>query len=364
MAAASPDDGSKNRSVSIENTVQQHEGNALQANEVGTVNFHARASQLPHELPRDVPGFAGRDDELARLDELLAEHGDRGSPIVITGPDGVGKTALALHWAHRNSGAFPDGEIYLDLGGVEPEDALATALRSLGDHPNADAPTAERSRHYRSRLHGKRMLVLLDDARDAAQIRSLLPNDNASLVLLTSRDDLADLAGDPARISLAARPGSAMPGGPPVPDLPEAEPAPVAPDGPPYDVFVSHAAEDGDWVREFVAALRARGVRVVHDVLLPGDRRAHAVELAIAESRHGLLVFSRAAMADEWVREEYEVLLGRSARTGRRFIPVVIDDVQLPSFAGGRYTCDFRGGSSRSRDDQFDRLVRALTRGS
>ncbi len=227
MGTASPEEG-KNTSAgageprgeddngtadaTLHNTVHQEQGNTVQAREVGSVHIHGRSRQVPHELPPGLGEFAGRADELARLDEVLG-HQDHGSPVVITGPAAAGKTALAVHWASRSD--FRDGEIFLGLGGdgarpVQPEEALASALRSLGDHAGAQAPTLdELSRRYRSALRGQRMLVLLDDVRDVAQVRALLPNDGASLVLLTSRDELDGLPGQPARITLRPRPDAA-----------------------------------------------------------------------------------------------------------------------------------------------------------
>lgn len=167
-------------------------------------------------------------------------------------------------------------------------------------------------------------------------------------VTLTSRDDQAAITGDAPRSTRATQPDSA----PPDP--------PTEPDDQGYDVFVSYAAEDADWVEEFVGHLRGHGVAVAHDVLLPGDQRAHTVERAILASKHGLLVFSQAAMDDGWIREEYEILLKRSHDTGQRFIPVVIDEVTLPLFASIRGTCDFRGVSARGYSARIDRLLRAL----
>lgn len=365
----SPRDEDAANDADVRNTVHQQQGNTVQAKEVGSVHIHGGSRQVPHELPPAVREFAGRADELARLDEVLAQHSDHGSPIVITGPAAAGKTALAVHWAGRSD--FRDGEIFLDLGGngaktVQPEDALASALRSLGDHAGARAPTLdELSRRYRSALRGQRMLVLLDNVRDVAQARPLLPNDGASLVLLTSRDELDGLPGDPARIRLRPRP-DAVPESPPVTgspvtgspvtDLPKADP----PAEHRHDVFVSYADEDADWVHEFVEHLAARGVAVAHDVLLPGDQRAHTVARAIVDSKQGLLVFSRTALDDGWIREEYATLLQRSVETGQRFIPVVIDDVSLPPFASTRSPCIFHGAADKDYERQIDRLLRAL----
>ncbi len=125
-------------------------------------------------------------------------------------------------------------------------------------------------------------------------------------------------------------------------------------------MFISYADEDAGWVHEFVEHLTARGVSVAHDVLLPGDQRAHTVGRAIIDSEHGLLVFSRTALEDGWIREEYEVLLQRSVETGQRFIPVVIDDVALPAFASTRRPCHLHDVTANEYERELDRLLRAL----
>jgi tetratricopeptide (TPR) repeat protein len=164
---------------------------------------------VPRELPADVYGFTGRDSALAELDKLVGDA-ERGSAVVITavsGTAGVGKTALAVHWAHRVADRFTDGQLYVDLRGyhpgqpMTPEDALATLLGSLGVS-GADLPldVAGRAARYRTVLAGRRMLVLLDNAHTADQVRPLLPGTASCLVVVTSRSDLAGLvARDGAR---------------------------------------------------------------------------------------------------------------------------------------------------------------------
>ncbi|MBO3748312.1 tetratricopeptide repeat protein [Streptosporangiaceae bacterium NEAU-GS5] len=148
---------------------------------------------VPRQLPADVYGFTGRAGALAELDAI--------SPTaVISGTAGVGKTALAVHWAHRAADRFPDGQLYLDLRGYDPErpvspdDALAAFLRGLGV-PAAEVPAdlAERAARYRTALAGRHVLVVLDNAHGADQVRPLLPGAPGCLTLVTSRDDLAGL---------------------------------------------------------------------------------------------------------------------------------------------------------------------------
>lgn len=171
---------------------------------IPAANAAAGASR-PAQLPLDVAGFTGRDADLRRLDELLsAPVGDAPTrTVVITairGTAGVGKTALAVHWAHRVAHDFPDGQLYVNLRGYDPEqpmrpaDALARFLVALGV-PERDIPLDddERAARYRSELADRRMLIVLDNAGNVAQVRPLLPGSGSSLVLVTSRDSLAGL---------------------------------------------------------------------------------------------------------------------------------------------------------------------------
>ena len=158
----------------------------------------------PAQLPPDVRGFAGRDTELTALDTIVAEAGTEPTAVVITavsGTAGVGKTALAVHWARQVAERFGDGQLYLNLRGFDPDGAVvspAEAVRALLDSlglpaeripAGVDAQTAL----YRTLLNGRRMLVLLDNARDADQVRPLLPGAPGCLVLVTSRDQLTGL---------------------------------------------------------------------------------------------------------------------------------------------------------------------------
>jgi DNA-binding SARP family transcriptional activator len=193
---------------------------------------------LPAQLPADVHAFTGRQDELAELDRLLAGPGPAGLPglqglpgraglagpgglagpaaaagaataageptavviAAISGTAGVGKTALAVRWAHRTRDRFPDGQLYVDLRGYDPEqpvsatDALAGFLTALGV-PAAEIPPAvdDRAARFRTEITGRRLLLLLDNAATVDQVRPLLPGAASCFVLVTSRDSLAGL---------------------------------------------------------------------------------------------------------------------------------------------------------------------------
>lgn len=151
----------------------------------------------PAQLPHDVRGFAGRDAELARLDEAT---GGPGAGIwVLTGIAGVGKTALAVRWAHRVRDRFPDGQLYLDLRGFDadhepltPAVAVTHLLRALGTDPRTIPPDPSgQFALWRSLLADKHLLLLLDNARATAQVIPLLPP--SGTVLVTSRLRLGDL---------------------------------------------------------------------------------------------------------------------------------------------------------------------------
>jgi tetratricopeptide (TPR) repeat protein/transcriptional regulator with XRE-family HTH domain len=159
---------------------------------------------VPRELPGVVGHFTGREGELTALSRLLdADDQSLAGTVVISaigGTAGVGKTALAIRWAHQVADRFGDGQLYVNLRGYDPDqpvtpaDALAGFLRALGV-PGQEVPDEieERARLYRSRLAGRRVLVVLDNARDGEQVRPLLPGEPGCLVLITSRDVLSGL---------------------------------------------------------------------------------------------------------------------------------------------------------------------------
>src|ERR1700722_12669333 len=168
------------------------------------------AVTVPRQLPTRVPHFAGRAGELALLDGVLdaavssSAAGTTGVVIsAIGGTAGVGKTALALHWAHQVAHRFPDGQLYANLRGfdtvnagpVDPADVLRGFLDALGVYPKRLPTDADGlAALYRSVLAGRRMLVLLDNAADVAQVRPLLPASPDCLVIVTSRRELAALS--------------------------------------------------------------------------------------------------------------------------------------------------------------------------
>jgi DNA-binding SARP family transcriptional activator len=150
--------------------------------------------RAPRELPGDVAGFTGRVELLSRLDAQARTA----TIITVTGGPGVGKTAIAVHWAHRVADEFPDGQLFVDLRGftapLRPIAVLATFLRALGI-PAAQVPVdePEAAALFRSVVADRRMLILLDNAHSAEQVRPLLPGTRGSLVLVTSRDRLTGL---------------------------------------------------------------------------------------------------------------------------------------------------------------------------
>ncbi|MDT3395828.1 tetratricopeptide repeat protein [Streptomyces sp. B1866] len=183
----------------------------MQARDVsGGVHFHhgGRPGQpdnpKPRQLPGDVREFVNRADELQRLNAVLTDDG--GEPLVVSvyviaGTAGVGKTSLALRWAHQAQQYFPDGQLYVNLRGYDPgtpvtaQEALHRFLTALGVPPRGIPADQEAAAAlYRSLLAGRRMLVVLDNAATAAQVRPLLPGAAGCLAVVTSRSTLSGLA--------------------------------------------------------------------------------------------------------------------------------------------------------------------------
>ncbi len=155
----------------------------------------------PRQLPAGITDFAGRAGDLELLSDLLPGDDDSGAVKValVTGAGGLGKTTLAVHAAHRLRPHFPDGQLYANLLGASsqpqaPADVLARFLRDLGV-PSAQIPVDEdeRAALVRGRLTGRRVLMLLDNARDSAQVRPLLPGSASCAVIVTTRSRLPDL---------------------------------------------------------------------------------------------------------------------------------------------------------------------------
>jgi DNA-binding SARP family transcriptional activator len=158
----------------------------------------------PAQLPADLPSFAGREPELSQVAQLLGPGGACPAVAVcaIDGMAGIGKTTFAIHWAHRIAKHFADGQLYLNLHGFDPSgaatapaDALYALLYSLGV-PASYIPDGldARAGLYRSVLAGKRVLIVLDNARDVPQVRPLLPGRPGCLIIVTSRHPLIGLA--------------------------------------------------------------------------------------------------------------------------------------------------------------------------
>jgi DNA-binding SARP family transcriptional activator len=172
----------------------------------GTADAAGQPAQgsCPAQLPADIGDFTGRETHIAHLCALLVGGETPGSSgavriAVVNGAGGLGKTTLAVHAAHRVREEFPDGQLYVDLLGAsaqpaEPGEVLARFLRDLGvAGDKVPARDDERAALYRTRLTGRRVLILLDNAQDAAQVRSLLPGSSSCAVLVTTRNRTPDL---------------------------------------------------------------------------------------------------------------------------------------------------------------------------
>lgn len=194
-----------------------HTTSRLAASARAEIDRHApEPTVAPRQLPAAPPHFAGREAELAALDRIADEAATPGGAVVVSaigGTAGIGKTTLAVHWSRGAADRFPDGHLYVNLRGYDPGAPLtpAEAVRGFLDAfavPPKEIPTTfdGQTGLYRSLLAGKRMLVLLDNARDAEQVRPLLPAAAGCLALVTSRDRLTSLiAGEgahPLRLDL------------------------------------------------------------------------------------------------------------------------------------------------------------------
>jgi tetratricopeptide (TPR) repeat protein len=187
--------GSVNRVVS--SVVGDVAGAVVQAGSIsGGVVVHQAAWQtvVPWQLPRSRTGFVGRKEQLAALDALVEDR-DAVGILVVDGMAGVGKSSLVVHWAHRCADQFPDGQLYVDLRGfdpasvpMEPGEAIRAFLDALGV-PGGVWPVGldRQVGLYRSLLAGRRMLVVLDNARDSEQVVRLLPGSPSCRVVITSR---------------------------------------------------------------------------------------------------------------------------------------------------------------------------------
>lgn len=158
----------------------------------------------PRQLPAAGRHFTGRTEELRQLSKIADSTADGEQPTiaVLTGPGGIGKTSLAVHWGHRSADRFPDGQLYVDLRGFGPgrrpgkaSETVSYLLTALGVGIEQQPSTLDaKTGLYRTLMAGRQMLLILDNARDAAQVRPLLPGSGRSLVIVTSRSPLTSLA--------------------------------------------------------------------------------------------------------------------------------------------------------------------------
>jgi tetratricopeptide (TPR) repeat protein len=197
-------------------------GHPLPAGHDDHVTPREPPATVPRQLPAATRHFTGRAAELEALTTMLADGTDTGAVVIsaIDGTAGIGKTALALHWAHHVAQRFPDGQLYVNLRGFDPTGSPvkpADAIRGFLDAfevPAERIPVAldAQANLYRSLIAGRRMLVVLDNARDSDQVRPLLPGSAGALVIVTSRNSLTSLvAGEgayPLTIDLLSVPES------------------------------------------------------------------------------------------------------------------------------------------------------------
>lgn len=182
------------------------------------------AGQRPAQMPAGVGHFAGRESDLAALTAALPEPGADPRVVLISGAGGLGKTALAVRWAHHVAGRFPDGQVFVDLHGsakreatpdaegaaLHPDAAVGAALAALGVPADRQpAGVEERAALFRTRLYHQRVLLVADDAGTVAQLLPLVPPTSGSLLVATSRNRLPALAAHHEVRTLALRPLSA-----------------------------------------------------------------------------------------------------------------------------------------------------------
>ncbi|ONK16058.1 helix-turn-helix domain-containing protein [Streptomyces sp. MP131-18] len=192
-------------------------GKLLLAHRLAGAGPAPRAARRPSQLPPDTSHFTGRRSQLEQLGLIAAPRPHsrrRAMVLLVDGMPGVGKTALALRWAHRNAAAFGDGILFHDLRAYGPagrpaptEELLAASLRALGvDRAAIPESPEERSALFRTLLDGRHMLVVLDNAASADQVRALLPGAPGCVVLVTSRNRLAGLVARDGAVRLSLRP--------------------------------------------------------------------------------------------------------------------------------------------------------------
>ena len=246
---------------------------------------------VPRQLPRPAPFLVGRERELAALETARSGPRPPGSPlVVITGPAGSGKTGLALWWLHQLTAEYPDGQLFVDLRGfaqeppVEPVDALGQLLRATTTGP-VPASGEEAAALWRSTTQSRRLILFLDNVRDAGQVRPLLLGSSAALVVVTSRSRLTGLVPDgavsraigPLDASASARLLASVLGEPRV----AAEPAAA-------DQLVTHCAglPLALWITAARLATRP-GARLA-DAIVPLDHAAERLALLHLDSEYSV----------------------------------------------------------------------------
>ncbi|WP_344525572.1 NB-ARC domain-containing protein [Streptomyces albiaxialis] len=186
--------------LSAESALPEHEGCRPEPTGARPPAAPPRAPG-PAQLPADLPTFTGRESELRQVRALAPGAVAPPSLMVIRGMAGIGKTALAVHWAHRIAHLYPDGQLHINLRGFDPTGVVvppAEALRGFLDglgvaRDQIPGPVEAQSALFRSLLARRRMLLLLDNARDTEQVRPLLPGSADCLVIVTSRSQLTGL---------------------------------------------------------------------------------------------------------------------------------------------------------------------------